>query len=101
MYPPVDSAELARHATEVGRVLLAAGLAPAGSPRRWFSLARLAIIRTRLPTKYYRYFRQLGLVVQDIGYAALPFSHLLHMAWLLAYDDSYQDPEDWYWESYE
>ncbi len=99
MYPPVEPDELTRHATEVGRVLLDAGLTPAGGPRRWPPLACFDLARISLPTKArcYPHFRELGLLVQDIGYEGMLFYHLLHTARLLAFGYIYQDPEGLYW----
>ena len=99
MYPPVAPDELTRHATEVGRVLLGAGLAPAGGPRRWPALVHFDFTRVNLHTKAccYQHFRRLGLLVADIGYEGVLFYHLLHTAWLLAYSYIYQDTEGLYW----
>ena len=83
----------------MGRVLLDAGLTPAGGPRQWPPLARFDFTRISLPTKArcYQHFRRLGLLVQDIGYEGVLFYHLLHTAWLLAFGYIYQDPEGLYW----
>ncbi len=99
MYPPVEPDELTRHATEVGRVLLDAGLTPAGVPPRWPPLVLFDLTQISLPTKAYCYqhFRQLGLLAQDIGYEGLLFCHLLHTAWLLAFGYIYQDLDGLYW----
>lgn len=99
MYPPVEPDELARHATEVGRLLLDAGLAPTGVSRRWPALTLFDFTRISLHTKAccYQHFRQLGLLLQDIGYEGVLFYHLLHTAWLFAYGYIYQDPEGLYW----
>ncbi|GAB3638644.1 hypothetical protein GCM10027422_42340 [Hymenobacter arcticus] len=94
MYSPVEPDKLARHATEVAPLLLAAGLAPAGVPRRCPPLALFDFARISLHTKAYCYqhFHRLGLLVQDIYEGGL-CSHLLHTAWLLAFGYLYQDPE--------
>lgn len=99
MYPPVEPDELTRHATEINRVLLDAGITPAGVTPRWAPLVFFSFIRLSLRTKTrcYQHFRRLGLLVQDIGYEGLLCCHLLHTAWLLAFGYIYQDPDGLYW----
>jgi hypothetical protein len=99
MYPPVEADELTCHATEVGRVLLDAGLTPTGVSHRWPPLIIFNSTRSSLPIKAYCYchFRRLRLVAQEVGYEGLVFCHLLHTAWLLVFGYIYQDPNGLYW----
>lgn len=99
MYPPVEPDELARHVTEVGRILQEVGLTPASGPRWWPPLTLFDFTRVSLHTKAYCYqhFRQLGLLTLDVGYEEVLFYHLLHTAWLLAFGYIYQDHEGLYW----
>jgi hypothetical protein len=99
MYPPVEPDELTRHATEVGRVLLDAGLTPAGVSPRWAPLVFCNFIRLSVLTKTrcYQYFRWLVLLVQGICYEGILCCNLLRTAWLLAFGYLYQNPDGLYW----
>jgi hypothetical protein len=98
-YPPVEPAELARHAAEVGRLLQDAGLASGDVLPHWSPPTRLSFawLSSRTKACGYQHLRWLVLIVRASGYEEDLFAYLLHIAWLLAFGPGYQDAAVRYW----